>query len=45
MSVGLITGRSLLGVCIAEATIRSYFDLGSIDQPWPELRTKQAPLF
>ena len=40
MSVGRITGRSLLVVCIAAATIRSYFRPGSVAQPWPELRTK-----
>ena len=42
MSVGRITGRSLLVVCIAAATIRSHFDPGSVAQPWLELRIKQA---
>ena len=40
MSAGRITGRSLLVVCIAAATIRSHFGPGSVAQPWPELRTK-----
>ena len=40
MSVGLITGRSLLVVYIAAAAIRSHFDPGSVAQPWLELRIK-----